>query len=181
MKKGGDLPVSMFYIHLFTYTIYGFFLLAGTTVMYRTFSTAEDRKLHRLQVVGAFEKTKKKAQVKLSDESFQNRLYQAGIHFLSPYNYELIRFTVGFTLLILLIPVPMLLGNAFNPYMLYVVTGYFIVTEHRLSIKGIQWLSIINVLINTLIKQQQRKKEIEIFTLYDLLKADIFTFDRVRK
>ncbi len=143
---------------------------AGVFILYRSLSTANDRRIHRLMVLNTFQKGKYKAEKAFDDETFQTRLEDAGLDFLTPYRYEFIRWGILIVLTIYYVVVPAFQQESVTTTPLSMIVLWGVVTEHRVKNR---WLSWINMLLDMFIRMRLRRKEIEIFTLYDLLKADL--------
>ena len=166
----GAIHISTNLILVIQYTFFAFFLISSVTLFYRTISTEEERRIHRLQILNTLNKGKMIAAETLDNESFKTRLEEAGLDFLTPFRYEVYRITILLGLGIYYIGLPALSGNGINMASLLLLLYLIVCTEHRIKIR---WLSLINIILDFLKNSRIRKKEVELFTLYDLLKAEL--------
>lgn len=166
----GAIHISTNLILVIQYTFFAFFLISSVTLFYRTISTEEERRIHRLKILNTLNKGKMIAAETLDNESFKTRLEEAGLDFLTPFRYEVYRITILLGLGIYYIGLPALSGNGINMASLLLLLYLIVCTEHRIKIR---WLSLINIILDFLKNSRIRKKEVELFTLYDLLKAEL--------
>ncbi len=161
--------MSPLYFTIVQYLVFSIFLFTGTTILYQTITSREVRKLHRIKLVENIQKSKSTAEEKLTSNGFNAQLRQAGITFLNSFRYETVRFVLLIIYLFYYIIWPPLEGNTVSTTPLIVLFLLAVATEHRLKPP----ISIINVVINRLIARKRKNRRTELFTLYDILKADL--------
>lgn len=141
----------------------------GTIYLYRLITSHEERKIYRLKILKQVNERKEKV-VKTNRESqLERRLKTTGLPFLTALRFQVIR---GIFILITTtyyILMPLINNDPLKITVLLIPSILFIMTEPTVKI------SIVSMIIEALISHRKRKKFVEVFTLFDLLKADLYT------
>lgn len=159
----------MVLLEILKYTIFGVFLISGTTMIYRTITPKEIRETHRLRFKEKFYYSKKHTEERLQNRSFDEKLKEAGLPFLNSVRFELIRLTVFLIYIVSYMILPIINGENLTAATISILLIMWVITEHRFHIP----VSLVNPVLNLLIRSRQKKRSIELFTLYDVLKSDL--------
>ncbi|MFD1609806.1 hypothetical protein [Oceanobacillus luteolus] len=156
-------------LEILKYMVFGIFLFAGTIVLYRTITPKELRETHRLRFKEKLFYSAKSTEKKLQNKSFDEKLKEAGLSYLNSFRYEIIRLIIVLLFIVNYLILPAVRGEGLTAVSLSILLLIWLLTEHRFQIP----VSLINPALNLLISNKQKKRSIELFTLYDVLKSDL--------
>lgn len=159
----------MVMLEILKYIVFGIFLISGTTLLYRTITPKEVRDTHRLRFKERLYYNKKNTEEKLQNRSFDEKIKEAGLPFLNSFRYELIRIGIFLLYTVNYIVLPIIRGEGLTMVSISILLLLWLLTEHRFHIP----VSLVNPVLNLLIRSKQKKRSIELFTLYDVLKSDL--------
>lgn len=151
------------------YVVFSIFLFTGTIIFYQTITPKTVRESHRIRFKETLQLSTKKAEKKIRNISFDEKLIQAGLPFLNSFRYEVIRLVIFLFIILNYMLLPVIAGNGFQIQSISILILAWLVTEHRFNIP----VSIPNIVTDILIANKRRARSIELFTLYDALKTDL--------
>ncbi|WP_019156869.1 hypothetical protein [Robertmurraya massiliosenegalensis] len=127
-----------------------------------------ERRIYRLRALKGV-KEKKEKFVKESQESLlQKRLKATGISYFNAVRFYVLRWCLILVVIVAYVVAP-LLSDDFSLYNIFYPLGLYFLTEPKLK------YSLVSIILNSLVANRQKKRVIEVFTLFDLLKADLYT------
>ncbi|HDR7214390.1 hypothetical protein BKK39_12500 [Bacillus cereus] len=161
-----DLVVS-----LFVYLLVLMFFGIGAYQTYALCTSFEERKLQRTKIAQSIQQKKKKFILVNNKSKFQQKLSTAEIKYIKASHYQITRIVVLLFLVIYYIAIPYITLGEFSVMSLLLVWGIYLATEPIFK------YSIISMIINYLIALKYQKKMTEVFTLFDVLKADLYSLN----
>ncbi|MBU8732496.1 hypothetical protein KM915_20830 [Cytobacillus oceanisediminis] len=138
----------------------------GTYYLYKSLTSAEERKVYRTKIIKQYEDKKKQIVEKNSESAFQKRLKETGIN-LSAVRFQIYRWTFLVITFLYYVFNIILYPEQYDRSILIIPLFFFVLTEPRLS------FSLANIIVSELIKRKRKKRILELFTLFDILKADL--------
>lgn len=150
------------------YTLMFLFLAIGAYYIYNMITTIEERKVYRAKLLKQLKDTKNDFIKKNEESKVQKILKEAGIPLTAT------RFTIYRIILIIFmfcyIPFySIFLNGEINFYSLFIPVIFILITEPKIK------FSPISLLFNFFIKNKKKQKILELFTLFDILKAELST------
>lgn len=167
------MDVNLF-LEIAKYITFSIFLFYGTFLFYQTITPKEVRDTHRLRFKEQLYLRTKKAEENLQSVSFDEKLKEAGLPFLTSFRYEIFRLVIFLFLIGNYMVLPIINGQGFNIQGVSVLILAWLLTEFRFNIP----VSLPNMITNVLIANKKRARSIELFTLYDILKTDLSELDK---
>ncbi|MCU5321139.1 hypothetical protein OB995_27035 [Bacillus cereus] len=161
-----DLLVS-----LFVYLVVLIFFGIGAYQTYALCTSLEERKLQRTKIAQSIQQKKKKFILANNKSKFQQKLSTAEIKYIKASHYQITRIVVLLFLAIYYLAIPYVTLGEFSVMSLLLVWGIYLATEPIFK------YSIISIVINYLIALKYQKKMTEVFTLFDVLKADLYSLN----
>ncbi|MEC2469641.1 hypothetical protein P9X10_33650, partial [Bacillus cereus] len=161
-----DLLVS-----LFVYLLVLIFFGIGAYQTYALCTSIEERKLQRTKIAQSIQQKKKKFILVNNKSKFQQKLSTAEIKYIKASHYQITRMVVLLFLAIYYLAIPYVTLGEFSVMSLLVVWSIYLATEPIFK------YSIISMIINYLITLKYQKKITEVFTLFDVLKADLYSLN----
>ncbi|AJA23609.1 TPA: hypothetical protein ACR3Z0_003867 [Bacillus thuringiensis] len=161
-----DLLVS-----LFVYLLVLIFFGIGAYQTYALCTSLEERKLQRTKIAQSIQQKKKKFILANNKSKFQQKLSTAEIKYIKASHYQITRIVVLLFLAIYYLAIPYVTLGEFSVMSLLLVWGIYLATEPIFK------YSIISIVINYLIALKYQKKMTEVFTLFDVLKADLYSLN----
>ncbi|MGM1370611.1 hypothetical protein [Bacillus cereus] len=161
-----DLLVS-----LFVYLLVLIFFGTGAYQTYALCTSLEERKLQRTKIAQSIQQKKKKFILANNKSKFQQKLSTAEIKYIKASHYQITRIVVLLFLAIYYLAIPYVTLGEFSVMSLLLVWGIYLATEPIFK------YSIISMIINYLIALKYQKKMTEVFTLFDVLKADLYSLN----
>lgn len=154
------------FLSLIQYSIYLLLIILSSYYCFQLLTTVNERKFYRTKIQRQIAEQRQQILAKNLGSSFQIKLEKAGLTFLNAFRYQALRFSLILFLITYYVLFPIMEGNNIQlPLMLILI--FYILTEPKFK------FSIINVVLNFLIHRKQREKRIEMFTLFDILKAEL--------
>ena len=148
------------------YTIYLILIIFSAYYFYHLLTSANERRFYRTKLAKQLAEQKNQIIDKNLKTPFQARLESAGLKFLNAFRYQVIRFSIILFLIFYYVLIPLI--NRENIQLPLLMLVFFIVlTEPKFK------YSLTNIVINFMIYRKQRSKIIEMFTLFDILKAEL--------
>lgn len=152
-------------------------LLVGMVVMcsyysYQLVTNVQERQVFRTRLSQEIHSRNQKAIQKHERSPFQARLRETGLTFVSAYRFQIIRWSVIFAIAVYYLITPLVQGLPVDYTMLAIPLLLVFITEPKIK------FSALNMFLNTLLKNNQSKKMIELFTLFDILKADLKSLNK---
>ncbi|MBL5768428.1 hypothetical protein HV454_12475 [Bacillus sporothermodurans] len=145
------------------------FLFFGAFSLYGLLTTKEERKIYRLKIHKQINDRKDKLIKKNRESRLQQKLKSTGIKSLTALRFQTIRTILILTITAYYILVPLINNHDFNIKILAIPSLLFIMTEPTVK------FSLVSILIEMLNNRRKKKKIVEVFTLFDLLKADLYS------
>jgi len=143
----------------------------GAYQTYALCTSFEERKLQRTKIAQSIQQKKKKFILVNNKSKFQQKLSTAEIKYIKASHYQITRIVVLLFLVIYYIAIPYITLGEFSVMSLLLVWGIYLATEPIFK------YSIISMIINYLIALKYQKKMTEVFTLFDVLKADLYSLN----
>jgi hypothetical protein len=154
---------------LLVYVVYLALVIMGAYYIFKTLTNFEERKIYRTKILKQIN-DKKEAFVKKNKESvFQKKLQSTGIRYLSATRYQIIRISFILTMTAYYGVVPNLNSEVYDLTYLAIPPLLIILSEPNFK------YSVTTLAVNMLIKRKNKKKIVELFTLFDMLKAELNT------
>lgn len=155
------------------YVIY--FLLVGLAAyqMYQSLTTQQERRSHRTRIQREIEERREKMVEKSAQTTFAAKLGTAGNPlFLTALKFQTIRYAVFAGVTLYYVIVPLFVSGHISLTVVGFVALFFVATSPGLNV------SLTNVALNKVIAFHNRRKYIELFTLFDMLKAELKSLNR---
>lgn len=144
-------------------------MIFGAIYLYRLITSQEERKIYKLKLIKQVNEKKKKVVEANHESKLQKKLNLTGLK-LSALKFQAIRIISILVISAYYIIVPLFKDHSFSINVLTIPAALFILTEPTFF-----KYSLVNFGLEALIKRKQRKKIIEVFTLFDVLKADLYS------
>lgn len=147
-----------------------FMILSGSAYyMYQRLTTKDEREFYRLKIQKEIAERKDKLVEKELNSNFQKKIEQAQLKRFNAFRFQFVRllFIIYFAFNYLVIPY--IDGEGIGRLLLLSFVTIIILSEPRFK------FSLINVFLNSIIHRKQKAKIIELFTLFDILKAELNT------
>nr|WP_228509637.1 hypothetical protein [Bacillus cereus] len=158
-------------VSLFVYLLVLIFFGIGAYQTYALCTSIEERKLQRTKIAQSIQQKKKKFILVNNKSKFQQKLSTAEIKYIKASHYQITRMVVLLFLAIYYLAIPYVTLGEFSVMSLLVVWSIYLATEPIFK------YSIISMIINYLITLKYQKKITEVFTLFDVLKADLYSLN----
>lgn len=156
-------------LEILKYTLFSTFLFSGAFFFYKGITPKEIQESHRLRFKEQLNSKQKQLEKRIENTSFEQKLKEAGLTFVTTYRFEMIRIGILILLFINYWIIPLLSGKGIVIQSISLIIVLWLLTEYRYKIP----VSLTNLLINALIRQKKRARSIELFTLYDVLKTEL--------
>lgn len=157
-----------FIMKVFEYMIYLSFIFLAAHRMYMGITTIQERKSYRTRVQKQIVVKREELIKKSETTSFAQKLDSAGnpLSF-TAFKFQILRYLLHIAATVYYVIVPSMVEGHFAFIPLGLVIVLFVATSPALTI------SITNIALNKVISIHNRKKHIELFTLFDMLKAEL--------
>ncbi|HET7628048.1 MAG TPA: hypothetical protein VFK44_06615 [Bacillales bacterium] len=157
-----------FFLQAVEYLVYFAIVWTAAYQLYAALTTKQERKSHRTRVQKEFEERREKMVEKSSATTLAEKFEEAGNPLsLTALKFYVIRYLVFTAVLLYYVVIPLITEGTFSLSLLTVIVLLFVATSPRLSI------SLTHLGLNKVIAFYDRKKHIELFTLFDMLKAEL--------
>lgn len=157
------------FLSIIEYLVYSVFLFCSVFYMYSLLTTKEERNLTRMKLQKQINDNKNKLADKENQTELQVKFEKANISLMTAFRYQLIRLILLLVTIYFFLIVPIIETGTVGILEVVMVISVFVLTEPKIR------FSIINVLLDFIIKRSNRAKVIEMFTLFDMIKADLNT------
>lgn len=148
------------------YTIFLILVIISSFYFYQLLTTVNERRFYRTKIQRQIAEQRKKIIEKNLKTSFQSKLENAGVKIFNAFLYQVIRYGITLFLIVYYVLFPLInKENIQLPLILIVI--FLILTEPKLK------FSLTNILVTFMIHRKKRAKLIEMFTLFDVLKAEL--------
>lgn len=153
-------------ISIIQYTLFCSVLFFGLYLVYQKLTSDEERKIYRTKIIKQYEEKKKTVKNKNDISKFQSELKKTGIK-ISAFRYQVYRWI--FLVLTTLYYLFNSISNSveFDRSVLAIPLLIFVFTEPKFK-----W-SLVNTLVSMLVRKRKKQRLLELFTLFDILKADL--------
>lgn len=163
-----DFVTTHFVMKLIEYTIYLLLVIVSSYQMYEGHTTKQERKSHRTRIAREIEERREKMVEKSARTTFASKLEAAGNPLLlTAFKFQIIRYTAFALIVIYYVIIPLIAHGHLALTAFGLAALLFVVTSPGLNI------SLTNVALNKVIEFHNRRKHIELFTLFDMLKAEL--------
>lgn len=158
-------------LSLFQYLLYFIFVTLGAFYLYKLLTTEEERKVYRTKILKQINERKNAIVKKNQVSPFQNRLRATGYTSLNATRYHIVRWSFLIFITFYYIVIPLTTSNHFDKSYLAIPLILILLSEPSFS------YSLTNKAIDFLINRKKRLKQVELFTLFDMLKAELSTLN----
>lgn len=152
---------------LIEFLIFATLIGLGAYYIYRELTTKEERQIYRAKLLKQINDKKNVVVKKNKESTFQYRLKATGHESFSALRYQMLRWAFILVIVVYYVIIPLSESTQFDRSILTIPFLLIILTEPSFK------FSLINKGIDFLIKRKQRQKQIELFTLFDMLKAEL--------
>lgn len=135
--------------------------------LYNALTSQEERKIHRLKITKQMVNSKEKFIKSNNESQLQKRFNETGIKFINAVKFQSIRIVFILVITVYYVISSIIESNYVDYKIFAIPCVLFIATEPTLK-----W-SLSSLLLNMISNRLNRKKIEEVFTLFDLLKADL--------
>lgn len=154
------------------YGIYIGFLVLGTYYLYKSLTSNEERKFYRIKLIKEINERRNSIVAKSTESDFQKKLRVTGISFLSAVRYQIFRWSfiivaTGYYLIL-----PIIKTDQFDRSLFSIPVLLILISEPKFK------FSVVSKVLDSLIKRKKRQRTIELFTLFDMLKAELITLNK---
>lgn len=153
---------------VFQYMIFFLFLVFSAYYVYQRLTSKEERKFYRVKLQRELKERSNNLVEKNLNTPLQNKIEIAGIKYLNAFRYQLFRMILSIFLSIYYVVLPYIEGKPVKLSIILIVF-FVILTEPRFK------YSLVNLVLNFYIGKKHKAKIIELFTLFDILKAELYT------
>ncbi|WP_202078158.1 hypothetical protein [Caldalkalibacillus salinus] len=158
----------MEWIPITTYIIYSTVVLVATLKMYQFLTTETERKRYRTKIQRVVDERKYEMIKKAEQTSLEKKLKRAGVpSIINAFRFQVCRWTVISTLCVYYVILPSIDQHSVPMSSLLGVVTLLILSSPSLR------FSLTNYLLDQLRLFRERKKHQELFTLFDMLQAEL--------
>jgi len=136
--------------------------------VYHAMTSEEERKVYRTKLFKQIDERKNAIVEKNKDSPFDLKLKATGWP-INAYKFQIYRWAFLVVTTIYYVLTPLMVSHTVNRSVLAMPLLFFVLTEPRIK------FSVVSKLVDFLINVKRRKKVLELFTLFDILKADLST------
>lgn len=160
--------MTHYFMEIMEDVIYILLVLLAAHQMYTAMTSQQERKSRRTRVQKQIKEKRKKLMEKTEKTAFANQLDSAGNPLsLTAFRFQVFRYGLFAAFTIYYVIAPSIFNERLAIEPLGIIAFLFIATSPRLNI------SLTNIALNKVISIHNRKKHIELFTLFDMLKAEL--------
>lgn len=152
---------------LIEYLLFAALISLGAYYLYKELISKEERQVYRAKLLKQINQKKNVVLRKNKESPFQQRLKATGYESFSALRYQMVRWFFVLVIVVYYVIIPMSQTNQFDRSLLAIPFLLIVLTEPRFD------FSLINKGIKFLINRKQRQKQVELFTLFDMLKAEL--------
>lgn len=152
------------------YGIFLLFLSSSAYYAYYLLTTKEERKFYRLKLQQEVQERREKIVEKELSTDFQKKIEQANFKRFNAFRFQVFRLLIFLIIAFYYVAIPLSEGKDIRLAILFLL-AFVVLTEPRFK------YSLINVILNALINQKRKAKIVELFTLFDILKAELYTLN----
>lgn len=155
-------------INVLVYFIYLLLVCISSYLAFLFVTTGDERKRFRTKIQKELRLQKEKMVVSAEKTAFADKLKIAGNPFhLTAFRFQTIRWSLIVAILFYYVVIPIIQSSELNSLVLAFVIALVLLTSPGLN------FSLTNYLLQQLILLQNKKKQTELFTLFDMLQAEL--------
>jgi hypothetical protein len=141
-------------------------IFLGLYIIYKKITSEEERKIYRTKIIKQYEDKKKVVKDKNENSKFQQEMKKTGIN-LSAFRYQVYRWIFLIITILYYLFTAIINTTEFDRSVFAIPLLLLILTEPKFK-----W-SLVNILVEILVKRKKKQRLLELFTLFDILKADL--------
>lgn len=155
-------------LNIVGYAIYLLILTGSVYYMYHLLTTKEERRFYRMKLEKEVVERSDKVKKKELESKLQQKMDFANINFFNAFHFQLIRIFILLYIIFYYVIGKYLEGDSILLTVIFLI-AFLVLTEPRFK------YSLVNVILNSIIKRKQKFRIVELFTLFDILKAELNT------